>query len=334
MEKNSVRMLLISYLNSHKKSILLFVIFAILFGLLFYLYSLPADMLLYGALLCAFIGIIFMAVDGYGYYHRHQQMQQLYYQLPLGIENLPAAQDLLEEDYQEIVKRLCDGQARMISEHDRSRSELVDYYTLWVHQIKTPIAAMRLLLADDDSTNNRELSLQLFKIEQYVEMVLQYLRLDGGSDLLFKQYQLDQIVRQAVRKYAQVFVGTRIRLDYQPLDCLVLTDEKWMTFVIEQLLSNALKYTRPGGVVQIKAENQVLMIIDNGIGIAPEDLPRVFERGFTGFNGRQDKKATGLGLYLCQLIIQKLGHRIWLESEPGRGTSVKIDFHIYQGRIE
>lgn len=166
---------------------------------------------------------------------------------------------------------------------------------------------------------------QLQSVEQYVEMVLGYLRLESpSSDYVIRNYLLDDIVRQAVRKYASQFIRRKLRLEYTPLNVSVITDEKWLLFVIEQVLSNALKYTRSGSVSITLEAPKTLCIRDTGIGIAPEDLPRVFEKGFTGCNGRTDKRATGIGLYLCRRILEKLGHTIAITSTVGEGTTVRI----------
>ena len=209
---------------------------------------------------------------------------------------------------------------------DRLRSEMIEYYTLWVHQIKTPIAAMRLILQEEDTQLHKEAAAELFKIEQYVEMVLSYLRLGSSStDFVIRRQELEPIVRQAVRKYAPLFIRRKISLDMGDLQAKVLTDEKWLTFVVEQILSNALKYT-PKGTISIYLEKPCTLVIkDTGIGIAAQDLPRLFQKGFTGYNGREDKRATGLGLYLCRRILGKLGHEIRIESQEGVGTKVKID---------
>ncbi|MGB4496697.1 MAG: ATP-binding protein, partial [Bacillota bacterium] len=203
--------------------------------------------------------------------------------------------------------------------------------TTWAHQIKTPIAAMRLLLQSEQSETNSELLEQLFKVEQYVEMVLQYLRLENiSSDLVLKEHSLDTIVKQAVRKYSNSFIRKKIKLNYAELNHNVLTDEKWLVFVIEQILSNALKYT-DSGEISIYMDDEMpdtLVIEDTGIGIAEEDLPRVFERGFTGYTGRIDKKATGIGLFLCKQILDRLSHTITIESQVGEGTKVKIGLDV------
>ena len=158
-------------------------------------------------------------------------------------------------------------------------------------------------------------------------MVLGYLRCESmSSDLSFRQYKLDGLVRQAVRKYKKLFILQRITLEYEPLNVSVLTDEKWLVFVLEQLLSNALKYTPRGKITICMAESEAktLVIRDTGIGIAPEDISRVFERGFTGRNGRRDKRSTGIGLYLVKKILDKLSHEIRIESCPGEGTAVYL----------
>lgn len=324
------------YLRGHSRGILLYGVFAGVFALVFYLYHLPAEAVLYAALLCAALALLVLTADFYGYYQRCRVLRDLQKQIVFSLEGLPEAKGLLEEEYQELIAALYRDKIRLVSQADNERSDLVDYYTLWAHQIKTPIAAMGLLLqssAEDDGSTaqsmeqNRELAMELFKIEQYVEMVLQYLRLESpSSDFVLKRYALDDIVRQAVRKYAKMFIRRKISLDFSPLNCDVLTDEKWLVFVIEQILSNALKYTNQGKISIYMEQDgaKTLVIADTGIGIAGEDLPRVFEKGFTGYNGRRYKKSTGIGLYLCQRILTKLSHTIVIEGEPGKGTKVKI----------
>lgn len=209
--------------------------------------------------------------------------------------------------------------------------EKQDFFALWTHQIKTPIAALNLLLQGEkqDVAACRQ---ELFKIESYVEMALNYLRFEEMSnDLVLERNSLEQLVRQVVKKYAAIFIYNHISVQLEHLDYTVLTDEKWFCFVLEQILSNALKYTKQGSV-KISAEEienglQVL-VQDTGIGIKREDLPRIFEKGFTGYNGRMDKKASGLGLYLCKGVCEKLGHEIRVVSEEGEGTTVILTLQL------
>lgn len=234
--------------------------------------------------------------------------------------------NLIEQDYLALIRTLFNQKQEYIAEIDREKAEMIDYYTLWVHQIKTPIAAMRLILQSSDDAQNHELQDQLFKIEQYVEMVMAYLRIGSSStDYLLKEYDLEDMVKQSVRKYATMFIRKKISVKLGNLKCRVLTDEKWFCFAIEQILSNAIKYTDEG-YISIDSEDEATLVIkDTGIGIAPEDLPRICEKGFTGYNGRIDKRASGIGLYLTKQILTKLGHRISFESEVGKGTTVRID---------
>ena len=171
------------------------------------------------------------------------------------------------------------------------------------------------------------------RIEQYVDMLLAYLRLGSDStDYVFREYDLDNIIRPAIRRFSGEFISRRLKLDYQPVDMKVVTDEKWLGFVLEQVLSNALKYTREGNISIYKEGESTLCIRDTGVGIAAEDLPRIFEKGYTGMNGRADQKASGLGLHLCKRICTNLGHIISVRSVVNEGTTVSID--LSQKRLE
>lgn len=196
---------------------------------------------------------------------------------------------------------------------------------------------MQLTLQGQDDPAARRLRAELGRVEQYVDMVLTYLRLhEGGSDYVIRSYSVDDIVRPAVRRFAGEFIDRRIALEYRPIGRTVVTDEKWLRFVVEQVLSNALKYTPEGGRIAVtwQEEGQVLCISDTGIGIAPEDLPRVFEMGYTGTNGRMDRHASGIGLYLCRRICQNLGHTITARSAVGQGTEVRIGLKRREGAPE
>jgi signal transduction histidine kinase len=326
-----------SYLKRHLAKYLLFLLFSGIFAMVLGLYNLPTEPVLYASLICAYIGIIFILIDFYKYYRRFKRLKDLQKTIAYHVDQLPPPRDLIELEYQEIIQQMHKDKVQFVSETDQARSNLLDYFTLWAHQIKTPIAAMDLLLQSEANEQNKELSIELFKIEQYAEMVLQYLRMDRmTADLLLKRYPLDDVVKQAVRKYAKLFIRKKLRLSLSDLDCDILTDEKWLVFVIEQLLSNAIKYTKEGtiSIYMDPHSEKTLVIEDTGIGIEQEDLPRVFEKGFTGYNGRTDKKSTGIGLYLCQQILAKLSHRITIQSEVGKGTKVLIDFQQIDMKVE
>ncbi len=295
-----------------------------IFALVFALYDLPVQAVGYAALLCAALLAGYGVLGSLHYRAKHQKLQQAQNSIGITLDVLPPADSQLEQDYQQLLSVLSAEKASAVLAADEAQTELVDYFTLWAHQIKTPIAAMSLLLQGERPPEPAEISEQLFQIEEYVGMVLSYLRLGSeSSDLVLRAYELDDILRQAVRKYAKLFIRKKLALVYEPVGRTVVTDEKWLLFVVEQLLSNAIKYT-PKGSVSLLVEGDELLIRDTGIGITPEDLPRVGEKGFTGYNGRTDKKATGIGLYLCRQVLQKLGHGFRIESAPGRGTTVAI----------
>lgn len=316
---------IIQYLKYHKKSMLLFLCFGGIFFTVFSLASYDLHYVLYAFLLCFFVAIIVVCWDYYRFYQRTKLLKGLKGNLTLRMKELPKPRNQIENLYQELLSQMEDELKHLRYEMDLNQTEMMNYYTLWVHQIKTPISALQLLLQSEDVKEKTRLENELFKIEQYVEMVLSYLRLGSDStDYKIERYDLDGIVKQAIHKYAKLFIQKKLSLDYQQIQESVLTDEKWLLFVIEQILSNSLKYTKVGGISIYMEENQVLVIKDSGIGIASEDVPRVFENGFTGYNGRQEKKSTGLGLYLCKTIMKNLGHEIELTSEVAKGTKVKL----------
>lgn len=213
------------------------------------------------------------------------------------------------------------------SDAENRYNDLVDYYTLWVHQIKTPIAASKLLVSEvEDRQLKQQLEQEMFKIDSYTNLVLQYLRLESfHDDLVLKKENIEDLVKEVVRKYALFFIQKGLSINLHDLDRRIVTDKKWLLVVIEQILSNSLKYTNAGGV-EIYMEGSDLCIKDTGIGIKNSDRLRVFERGFSGYNGRMTQQSSGLGLYLTQKISQELGHQIRIESELGQGTTVRIQF--------
>ena len=318
--------MLLAYLKRQYKLLLLLAGAVCVFAAVFALYDLPLEAVVYAGVLCLALGLVLFAVGYSRFLRRHRELQQLLRRAGEKALPLPSARGLLEEDYQTLLQAVCRNRARLAAENESRLRELTDYYSLWVHQIKTPIAAMDLLLQEDDSPRRGELEMELLKIGQYVEMVLSYLRLDSDStDYVLREYPLDDILRQAVRKFAKMFILKKITLDFQETGKTVLTDEKWLLFVVEQVLSNALKYTPEGGTIRIYGDGATVVIADSGIGIREEDQARVFEKGFTGYNGRADKKSTGIGLYLCRQVMDRLNHSISLTSRPGQGTLVRLD---------
>ena len=318
--------MLFSYLKRHYKIIILFSVFVIIFAAVFSLYNLEVEAVLYSALLCLCLGLVAFSFGLWRYIDKHKQLMDVLRNIDVGLDKLPEPHGKIESDYQEMLRELYAQNIKTRCEADSSKRDMEDYYTLWAHQIKTPIAAMRLLLSEDSSQNNSLLLGELFKTEQYVDMVLQYVRLSSeSSDLILKKYALDEIIKGCLRKYARLFSLRKLEFSFTETELSVLTDEKWLSFVIEQIFSNSLKYT-PNGKISIYSEGNSLIIEDTGIGIRPEDLPRVCEKGYTGASGRADKKSTGIGLFLCKSILTKLGHGLEISSKVGIGTKVTIKF--------
>ena len=332
--KNDKENFFLLYLAKNWKAAASFILFLLCFTIIFSLSHLPLEPIFYSILLCLYVGLIFWIIDFIKFIQRYKILKNLQKTITVQIGQLPTAKNVLEWQYQELLQVLHKNKNELIVQADNKQKDLVDYFTQWTHQIKTPIAAMWLLLQSEPNEQNAEMEMELFKIEQYVEFVLQYLRLESMSnDLIFKKYDLDTIIKQVIRKNTKMFIGKKISLHYSDVNYTVLTDEKWLLFVIEQILSNALKYTHEGSI-SIYMREKRLIIEDSGIGIRAEDLPRVFDKGFTGYNGRALKQSTGIGLYLCKQIVTKLSHDIVIESEVGKGTKVIIDLETKEIEVE
>lgn len=318
---------------------------------LLYMYLIGARKqdLVYAAVLDAILLLITVLV---GFFRYSSKVKALSNALKRPVEEqaqLPEATD----DVEILYHRLLENQSIARSESESSavirQSQMRDYYSMWVHQIKTPISAMKLLLevereelgqliCDDEqsqyllSDNMDSFEDELFRIEEYVSMALQYQRVSSTeNDFVLEKVGVDGVIRDTIKKYAKIMIRRHIGINYSGTGQEVYTDGKWLAFMLEQILSNAIKYTPQGFVTIETAEEKdrfFITIKDTGIGIKAEDLPRVFEKGYTGYNGHADKKATGIGLYLCRQMADKLGHTIRMESEIGKGTKVWIGFDL------
>ena len=325
--------LFLQYLKQRHRIWIVGAVFCVIFAVSFLLYHLPIAAVLYPTLLCTALGILIMVFDFLRVKREHEALSSIRSMTDVIADSLPKLDGIKDEDYQQVLRLISEEHSHYRTQTNRKYADMIDYYTVWAHQIKTPIASMRLHLQNEDSALSRTLTSDLHRIEQYVEMVLTFLRLNSEStDYVIKEYDLDKIIKQAVKKFSSDFIGRKLSLVYNPMNTTAITDEKWISFVIEQVLSNALKYT-PAGSITITLENEkTLRIRDTGIGIAPEDLPRIFENGYTGYNGRADKKASGIGLYLCKRICNNLGHTITARSIVDVGTIIDID--LTQTKLE
>lgn len=315
-----------SYIKKNLKIYLLLIVFIFIFVLIFYLYNLPFEALFYSGSLCFLAALITSIIDFNNYRKSYIDLKYLESNILNSMEDLPKSLDIRVKYYQKIIERLHNEVERLKIEDNKKMEDLADYYSMWIHQIKTPIAAINFLL-DNEETDVKVFKQELFKIERYVEMVLTYIRLGSEtSDYVITSIDLDEVVRENIKKYATLFINKKIKLNYVSHETYVISDKKWLGFAFEQLLSNAIKYTKSGGEISINISESELIIEDNGIGIYEEDLPRIFEQSFTGLNGRYEKKSSGLGLYLCKKTLDKLQHKIEITSEVNKGTKVIVSF--------
>ena len=318
----------------------------ICYGTLFligYLYDIPFEKTRYIAEFSGAGVFLCLLVDILKYAERWKELKRciatsdtypgMFYTVPGDLEAL----------YRSMIAKMRQEKEELIFEDQKRYTEMMDYYGMWAHQIKTPIAAMRILVQsgmdrEENEENQklfRQLQMELFKTEQYVEMVLSYLKIcDIAKDMVLERCDLGKVVRQAVKKYSRLFILQKLSLEMGEIAEIVLTDEKWLSFVVEQILSNALKYTKSGSVSIYLEQEGVLVIKDTGIGISVEDLPRIMEKGYTGYNGRIDKRSTGMGLYLCKKVMDKLHHQLRIDSEDGKGTKVVLDLRLTQLDLE
>ena len=310
------------FIKYHIRSRLPFYLLVIFNGIILILFAFlfeeAADVLYYSLTILTFVTIIMVAWDLFRSYQSYK-LAYLYEEItPLSPLEFYLAQTL---------ENARENQKNQTEEGCKRYTDLMDYYTLWVHQIKTPIAASQLLVQDVTDRNIRSLLEQeIFKIDAYTHLVLQYLRLENfHDDLQLKQVALEQLVKEVVRKYSLFFIQKGLTINLDDLDVKVISDEKWLLVIIEQILSNSLKYTKSGGI-EIYFKDNTLYLKDSGIGIKDSDILRVFERGFSGYNGRLTQQSSGLGLYLSKKIADQLGHDISISSQVGQGTTVSIHF--------
>lgn len=338
------------YLKEKRLILLLYaltVFFFVAVGSLYHIENL--EKLLYAALLTSTVWGLALLGEGFRYVQKRRQLERAFHHFEhcgellfdeseeRRIQDLEAGIEAAESFHgaqRMFLSLVCQSHREEQRLWEAKAADRADYYMMWTHQIKTPISAIRLLL-DKSELQDRDAFLlkeELFRIEQYAEMVLTFQRLESiSSDLVLESHDLYALVKQAVRKYALSFINKSLSLelpssesgDFIPWQ--ILTDEKLFVFCLEQLLSNSIKYTNRGGIsvnAWAEGERVMLSIEDTGIGIRAEDLPRIFEKGFTGYNGRLDKKSTGIGLYLCRQVFTHLNVTIRAESQEGQGTRI------------
>lgn len=319
---------LLDYFASRRALLLLYVLSMCTVLLLGYLAQQDTVYVRYACVIISFIFVCLLMGDGARYRRSRRRMEQLHLRTELLPRELPEPLDGLAGDYEAVIRALTQENERLKTESIRQQEEQKEYYTLWVHQIKTPISAMRLLLDKENGEEGKLLKQELFKVDQYADLALKFVKLgDIAGDLIIERCDLNDIARAAVKKYSLLFVYSRLTVSIDPLTRDIPCDRMWLEFILCQLLSNSVKYTHTGGV-RIYMEQNALVVEDTGIGIRKEDLPRIFEKGYTGYNGRMDTRASGIGLYLVKRAADALGIRVEVASELGKGTRVLLRFPV------
>ena len=238
----------------------------------------------------------------------------------------------LEKNYQKIIKDLIYQKEQLTKNYENSKNEQEEYFTLWQHQIKTPLSALRLMSETQENVKAENIRNQTLQIQRYLEMSLQYNRLSSiNQDLKFEKINLSNLIREVVNGQAFFILQKNLKISFPTVNTSVISDYKWLFFSIDQVLFNAIKYTPEGDSINLNVQKNIqhsvtLSVTDNGIGISSDDLPRIFERGYTGYTGRQQLNSTGLGLYLTKKTTDTLNIKLTVSSEKGAGTTVIFTF--------
>ena len=294
--------LILDYMKSQSVILFGYLLVCIVFITIFVLATIEIEYVFLGIEILGFILIIYLIVHWFQY-------QKL-------------------SDVKDDNERLVNENKTLKSEMLNQKDDLNAYFLMWLHQIKTPMTVSKLLLEKPDETTSTKLKMQLMYIEQYINMAMNYLKMiDYSTDMDITQVNLDDIIKNLLKKYSLLFIHNHISLEYQSNLTYVVSDSQWLTILIEQILSNALKYTENGKIaIQYLEDKHALEIRDTGIGIRSEDIPKIFDRGYSGFNGRMNEKSSGLGLYLARKISERLNIQIEVESKLSKGSIFRLVF--------
>ncbi len=323
---------IIAYIKTKARRIALAAFMLALFMFIISLYRLPLNAVLYASQVSVLFLTVFAVIGYILFRKKYLRLKKLNDTGLISHEQLPPPTGEIEQAYAALIERMLRDQDAAKREAAEKLARNASYYATWAHQVKTPIAAMRLMLQSGAAPDSGAMREELISVERYVDMAMAYVRLDdSGDDFVIREYDLDEILKPILRRFSRVFIRKKLKLNYETLSVRTLTDKKWLSFMLEQLLSNAVKYTTDGSV-SIYLENGSLVIADTGIGISPSDMPRIYEMGYTGLNGRIDEHASGIGLYLCRRIADMLGHRLTIESQLNVGTRAIVSLardHVY-----
>lgn len=291
-----------SFLKTIQREIYIIVLICTLFFFILLMYNVPFQAYILSVCIVLFISLIYWII---------------------GYMNFKKEFTLFEEN--EYLKQ---ENYRLRNDFINYQSEVESYFLIWVHQIKTPITASKLLLEDPDEQVIAQVRNQVLQIDNYTNLALNYLKLmNQKTDMVFMEVSIDELVRPLIKRYAIQFIHHQTKLHYVNSDAVVLTDAKWSSVMIEQILNNALKYALGRDVwITFDDHAKMLSIRDNGIGINASDQPKIFDKGFSGYNGRMSEKSSGIGLYIVSTISKRLGHKVSVSSTINEGSTFTIQF--------
>lgn len=323
-----------NFIRQEAGNILIFLLLGAVNLFLWAAYDLPGEPILYSLAADIVFLTLFELFRAVRYCRGKKALDRAWEAEGLDISSLPGKETALGEEYRQLVAKREERLRGQLEKKEIQEEELKKYYGMWSHQIKTPIAGIRLLLSEEP-VDAQAVKRELYRIEQYVESTLWFQRIQkGNNDFLLRTYRTEDILKQVIVRNSPLLLRSDLKLDLKLEDYPVLTDRKWLEFILEQLLSNAAKYTKEGTIrIRVKDIEEAvdIRIEDTGIGIRQEDLPRIFEWGYTGWNGHENKKSTGIGLALCRQAAELLGHDLFIDSEPGKGTRATV--RIYRSRV-
>ncbi|MGK0577566.1 sensor histidine kinase [Macrococcus capreoli] len=291
-----------NFLRTIQREIVIAILICTLFFFILFMYNVPVQAYAIGISIVIFIMLIYWAVR-FTSYKQEQSLQEQ--NESLKIENQRLRNDFIH--YQ---------------------SEVESYFLMWVHQMKTPITASKLLLEEPDAHAISNVRNEILQIDNYTNLALNYLKLmNQKTDMVFMEVGIDELLRPLIKRYAIQFIHHHTRLHYDKSEAIILTDAKWASIMIEQILNNALKYARGKDVwISFDESSKILSIRDNGVGINASDLPKIFDKGFSGYNGRLSEKSSGIGLYIVSTISRRLGHKVNATSTLNEGSTFTIQF--------
>ena len=324
------------YLKENRMMYWMFVLVSGMFLFTFFLYDLALLSFMDGLLFVLFMLIIWTIIDVRKKFKEHKALEAIIIQESIDnqlLQQLNIGEEIFCQDYQTLLKKVSQENQQLEHRLIKEQQTLLDYYAMWSHQIKTPLAALQILV-ETEAESTTKIKNEIATIDGYLSMMLHYLKMTNlEDDLVLKRVDVYEVIKKVIKKYRMFFIQKDLSVDIEPFSKEVVTDEKWLLFILEQVIFNSIKYTQSGGI-KLFLEDDTLKIKDSGIGILPQDLPRIFESGYTGFNGRQHQKATGLGLHMSQTTAKHLGIDLGIDSEVGKGTTVSLTFSQFESMYD